>query len=162
MSKLGGSDGIRMSESEYYNQNRNQFWIRIIVSMGMTHQTHPYRDGFPARMDCSGGGQALKRELQPPVRPHSDEPQKRDELVLTAGSRWTPEEGWTGPDSRLQMNPRRGMNWSRQQALDEPQTRDELVPSAGSRCTQEMDELVLAAGTAASMIIQGFRATHTL
>ena len=137
MSKLGGSDGIRMSESEYYNQNWNQFWIRIIVSMGMTYWTHPYRVGFPARMDCSGGGQALKIELQPPVRPHSDGPQKRDEPDLSAGSRRTPEEGmnWScqqAPDEPLKRDDR-----TCQQAPDKPQKREELVLSAGSRWSRE-------------------------
>ena len=58
---------------------------------------------------------------------------KRDELVLSAGPWGPPEEGWTGPNSRLQRPTRRGKNRSWQQAPKAYQKRDELVLTAGSR-----------------------------
>ena len=62
-----------------------------------------------------------------------DTHQKRDGLVPTAGTRYTPEEGWTSPDIRPQIYSRRGMDCPRHQAPDSLQKRDGLSLTSGPR-----------------------------
>ena len=69
--------------------------------------------------------------------PAQEAHQKRDKLVPNAGTRSSPEEGWSGPECRYQKLTGRGMIWSQMQVPEAHRMRDDLVPNAGTRGSPE-------------------------